>query len=175
MKHLARSTYDQLLARLEDEALYTAGGIAELAEQIGMVAADQPTRDQEKRSIRQAMANRTQNHGFPLVGDGRLGQEPAWLGKRWKQAPALKKKRWKHNDFSWIGGLYPDALYSPATLVMEFCAGRDHEWKQRRRVALGRVAEANGFPEEGDGLIERENMAPLIGWTGERWLRALNG
>lgn len=76
--------YDDLLKRLEDNEIYSAGLVASLAKKIGYASADQAL-----LRIRISLNSRARGNGFPRLGDGwvRLpgqGYTPGWCGWRWK-------------------------------------------------------------------------------------------
>lgn len=76
--------YDDLLALLEDETIYSPGQIVRFAQAIGYA----DTRDALLR-IRISLNNKSMRYEFPRMGDGwvRLdgqGPTPGWYGRRWK-------------------------------------------------------------------------------------------
>ncbi len=46
--------------------------------------------------------------------------------------------------------------------------------RQRVRISMGRWANRNEFPDEGDGLLTIPGQAPTPGWFGWRWKGSLD-
>ena len=82
--------YRHVILALDDEALYTAGSIARLAIETGLVADDDAGPKLAALRLRTALGRFSNKRKFPDEGDGTLtlaGQPPmpAWFGRRWKK------------------------------------------------------------------------------------------
>ncbi len=75
-----KTNYQQIIAALDDETLYTATSIAIFAKAQGQLEDPQ----EQTRRVRLFFHRRALAAGFPADGDGKLSGHAAWLGKRWK-------------------------------------------------------------------------------------------
>ena len=86
MSTMARK-YAYILNRLDEDALYSAGRIAQFADEHKLIFGT--GKRQEKQRLRIAMLREARHHRFPVEGDGKIeyGGAPitAWFGWRWKQ------------------------------------------------------------------------------------------
>lgn len=84
--------YDDLLLILQDEEVYSAGLIVQLAQDIGYAK----TREALLR-IRLSLNNKCYRYEFPKTGDGWVriagqGPTPGWFGKRWKSLIKIEEE-----------------------------------------------------------------------------------
>ena len=86
---------------------------------------------------------------------------------------------WKYRHFLVL--LQDEPLYCPATiadLLVELnCRDVDGEpdpglFRRRLRIAMARFAKKRGFPKHGDGMVDYDAQAPIVGWFGWRWKQA---
>ena len=86
--------YGYIIAKLEDDTLYSPATIARFAAENGLLSSSDPeTQAIERKRIRLALGRLASSREFPPFGDGTVnlkGQPPtpAWYGWRWRSAIA---------------------------------------------------------------------------------------
>lgn len=90
-----RLKYAELLTMLNEDTLYAAVSISEMALQTGYVKVNDPEKAKKLERIRNSCQHLSRKYGFPPEGDGFIlitGQKriPAWYGKRWRSLVAVE-------------------------------------------------------------------------------------